>query len=294
MPLDSFKRAPTLKSILIDCLDDLAQNQLKRFCQAILDRNKEVKRKDLTSQESYDIADALVSIFTESGAIDVAVETLKVLNFNQEAKKLAETAHEVLSTSDSRYGDFMKIKTTGASLETAQQDKLGFAGVTASIALAKTDLPFMEKYKASIKSVGTEQDVDPAIIAALISRGCRAGQTLKDGWGAYDPETKKYNTFGLMQINVDPKGGAHVPRGSWDSEEHISQGIDILIHFINRIHIKFPKWSDEERLKGGIAAYCIGDGEVHSFANMDDRTAGKDYSNDVVARAQWFKSHGGF
>lgn len=52
------------------------------------------------------------------------------------------------------------------------------------------------------------------------------------------------------QINVDPKGGAHVPRGSWDSEEHISQGIDILIHFIGRIRIKFPKWNNEEWLKG--------------------------------------------
>ncbi|KAF7659494.1 hypothetical protein LDENG_00297160, partial [Lucifuga dentata] len=77
-------------------------------------------------------------------------------------------------------------------------------------------------------------------------------------------------------------------------EEHISQGIDILIYFINRIKIKFPNWTTQQQLKGGIAAYCAGDGNIHSFDNLDGCTPGQDYSNDVVARAQWYKSKGGF
>ena len=39
---------------------------------------------------------------------------------------------------------------------------------------------------------------------------------------------------------------------------------------------------------GGIAAYNMGDGNVHSYENVDGSTTGGDYSNDVVARAQWY------
>lgn len=45
---------------------------------------------------------------------------------------------------------------------------------------------------------------------------------------------------------------------------------------------------------GGIAAYNMGDGNVHSYDNVDEKTTGKDYSNDVVARAQWYKRNGRF
>lgn len=43
---------------------------------------------------------------------------------------------------------------------------------------------------------------------------------------------------------------------------------------------------------GGIAAYNMGDGNVHSYENVDEKTTGKDYSNDVVARAKWYKRNG--
>lgn len=43
---------------------------------------------------------------------------------------------------------------------------------------------------------------------------------------------------------------------------------------------------------GGIAAYNMGDGNVHSYENVDAKTTGGDYSNDVVARAKWYKNHG--
>jgi len=36
----------------------------------------------------------------------------------------------------------------------------------------------------------------------------------------------------------------------------------------------------------------MGDGNVHSYEGVDERTTGKDYSNDVVARAQWYKQQG--
>lgn len=91
---------------------------------------------------------------------------------------------------------------------------------------------------------------------------------------------------------MNPNGGGHTALGAWDSEEHLCQGTDILVFFINRIRNKFPGWSPEQQLKGGIAAYNMGDRNVHSYENVDSHTTGKDYSNDVVARAQWYKING--
>lgn len=43
-------------------------------------------------------------------------------------------------------------------------------------------------------------------------------------------------------------------------------------------------------LSGGIAAYNAGVSKVKSYENVDEGTTGGDYANDVVARAQWFKT----
>lgn len=43
---------------------------------------------------------------------------------------------------------------------------------------------------------------------------------------------------------------------------------------------------------GGIAAYNKGQDCVESYEKVDAHTTGMDYSNDVVARAQWFYRHG--
>ncbi|KTF88942.1 hypothetical protein cypCar_00048949, partial [Cyprinus carpio] len=92
------------------------------------------------------------------------------------------------------YGNIMKIDTTGASQATANQDRLNIIGVEASKKLAKTDLARMEKYKSMITKVGREKQMDPAVIAAIISRQSRAGAALEDGWGDHG------YAFGLMQV----------------------------------------------------------------------------------------------
>uniref|UniRef100_A0A1A7X132 Lysozyme g n=1 Tax=Iconisemion striatum TaxID=60296 RepID=A0A1A7X132_9TELE len=187
-----------------------------------------------------------------------------------------------------KYGDIEKTKTTGASGATARQDGLGTPGVGASETMARTDLGRMEKYKSMIKTVGAKYGIDPALIAAIISRESRAGNVLKDGWGDHG------NAWGLMQVDVNPRGGGHTKRGDWNSEEHLCQATEILIYFIERIQKKFSNWSKEEQLKGGIAAYNAGDGRVDSKnpEDVDKKTTGGDYSNDVVARAKWYKRNG--
>ncbi len=60
--------------------------------------------------------------------------------------------------------------------------------------MAETDLVRIEKYKSIIVKVARAKQMDPAVIAAIISRESRAGAVLKDGWGDHD------NGFGLMQV----------------------------------------------------------------------------------------------
>ncbi|AWP05859.1 G-type lysozyme isoform 6 [Scophthalmus maximus] len=173
------------------------------------------------------------------------------------------------SSSYCKYGNIMKVETSGASSETAKQDSLGYSGVRASHTMAKTDIDRMENYRES-----------------------RAGNTLDNGCGDWNPRRNAYNAFGLMQVDTNPSGGGHIAEGAWDSEVHLCQGTRILVGFIERIRNKFPDWCTEQKLKGGIAAYNMGDGNVHSYSKVDENTTGRDYSNDVVARAQWYKNNG--
>ncbi|KAK2838996.1 hypothetical protein Q7C36_013810 [Tachysurus vachellii] len=180
------------------------------------------------------------------------------------------------------FGDVTKIDTTGASEQTARQDKLTVKGVQASYKLAENDLKRMESYKYTILKVGSAMSMDPAVIAAIISRESRAGAALVNGWGDHG------NGFGLMQVDKR----YHKLRGAWNSEEHIRQGTEILIDSIRQIQKKFPNWPKEHQFKGGISAYNAGVKNVRTYEAMDIGTTGNDYSNDVVARAQWFKRNG--
>ncbi|XP_043113702.1 lysozyme g-like [Puntigrus tetrazona] len=180
------------------------------------------------------------------------------------------------------YGNISNIDTTGASQATANQDRLNIKGVEASKKLAETDLARMENYKCMIIKVGRAKQMDPAVIAAIISRESRAGAALQGEWGDHG------NAFGLMQVDRR----YHTPAGAWNSEQHIGQATDILISFTNEIRAKFPTWSQEQCFKGGISAYNAGVSTVSSYENIDAKTTGEDYSNDVVARAQWFRSKG--
>ncbi|KAM9818275.1 lysozyme g-like [Syngnathus typhle] len=182
------------------------------------------------------------------------------------------------------YGNIMLVDTSGASRETANQDRLSCEGVAASNAMAQTDLDRMNRYKSIIQRVGAQKGIDPAIIAGIISRESRAGNTLQNGWGDHG------NAWGLMQVDKR----YHSPRGGWNSEEHLCQGRDILIGVIGDIRRKFPNWTAEQHLKGGLAAYNMGPPCVETYDSVDRKTTGHDYSNDVVARAQWYKRRGGF
>ncbi|KAG9261563.1 lysozyme g-like isoform X2 [Astyanax mexicanus] len=172
--------------------------------------------------------------------------------------------------------DLDKIPTTGAGPGTSKQLwNSSLTGVEASCALAQEDVERMKSYKNSILSVGRDTGIDPAIIAAIISRETRAGHFLQaNGWNS------GHKAFGIMQVHRD-----NHPRGGKDSEEHMVQAVGLLKSFIQSMN---SSWSPELRYKGGIAAYNCGPGDVSS-QEVDKKTEGGDYSSDVVARAQWYK-----
>ncbi|KAG6925798.1 lysozyme G-like [Chelydra serpentina] len=191
----------------------------------------------------------------------------------------------LIGTSESQtgcFGDINKVGTTGASCRTARVEGLRYCGVSASAKIAQRDLRTMNNYKAIIKSAGRKKCVDPAVIAGIISRESHAGKALKGGSG------DRGNGFGLMQVDKR----YHRLVGRWNSETHLLQGTGILVGMIKGIQRKFPRWTKEQQLKGGISAYNAGLRNVQSYDKMDIGTTGNDYANDVVARAKFYKRNG--
>ncbi|XP_019381183.1 PREDICTED: lysozyme g-like isoform X1 [Gavialis gangeticus] len=188
------------------------------------------------------------------------------------------------SFSQSRcYRNINGVDTTGASCQTARSEGLPYCGVWASETIAAKDLTRMNKYKGIIQSAGGKLCIDPAVIAGIISRESRAGAALtRDGSG------DRGNGFGLMQVDKR----YHKIVGAWNSEAHLIQGTQILVGMIKAIQRKFPRWTKEQQLKGGIAAYNVGPENVWTYADMDIGTTHNDYANDVVARAQFYKKNG--
>jgi len=195
---------------------------------------------------------------------------------------------------------------TGASSETAAQlpnngtDKPDqITGVAASEALVKEDMGRLNEHREVIEQVAKEKNIPPALLAAIISRETRAGNTLDSvGWG------DEGNAFGVMQVD---KRVHDISEGTqnqiycsgtagciWDpwSKEHLSQGADILLG--NLAHIQSPErgkghhpdWPIERQWQGAVAAYNFGPGNVQNIDEIDKGTTGNDYSNDVWARAK--------
>ncbi|SEU38204.1 Peptidoglycan-binding (PGRP) domain of peptidoglycan hydrolases-containing protein [Stigmatella erecta] len=172
---------------------------------------------------------------------------------------------------------------TGASAKTAKQDNLT-PGVRASQKMAQTDLPQLRKYKAGIEAAAQKHGLPPALLAAIMSRETRGGTQL-DKTGRGD----RGNGFGLMQVDLR----YHKAKGGPTSAEHIDQAAGILKGYVNDMKKAHPDWSEAQQLRGAVAAYNFGPGNVQTQQRMDVGTTGDDYSNDVWARAQALAPHFG-
>ncbi|KAM6995283.1 apoptosis-associated speck-like protein containing a CARD [Tautogolabrus adspersus] len=88
----------TKKAALTGVLENLSKSNFERFCSQLLDRREEprVRRSQVEGKNFRDIADVLVSTFTEAGAVKVAVELLKDVNCREEAKELVSNIEPIL------------------------------------------------------------------------------------------------------------------------------------------------------------------------------------------------------
>ena len=143
------------------------------------------------------------------------------------------------------------------------------------------DLPQIEALRSKFDIAANMHGVPADILAAMASRESRAGKHL-DASG-YDPEKKAY---GIMQIDER----YHKRRGKKpDSQEHINQAAEILSKNKKEIDKKFPKWTEDQRMRAAVAAYNFGVGNVKSWEGLDVGTTGGDYSADVMERARVYR-----
>ncbi|XP_040585590.1 lysozyme g-like protein 2 [Mesocricetus auratus] len=171
------------------------------------------------------------------------------------------------------YGDIMTMETFGAPCDI---NNLLNCGIHGSEMFAEMDLKAITHYRILIKEVGQRYCIDPAIIAAIISRESHGGVVLQNGWD------HKGQKFGLMQLDK-----THHPIGSWDSKEHLLQSVGILAEKIKAIQRKFPTWNTAQHLRGGLVAFKSG---LETIVTPEDIEV--DLVDDVIARAKFYKRHG--
>ena len=165
---------------------------------------------------------------------------------------------------------------TGASHATARQDGLS-GGLDASRQMAATDEQRVMQYADRFEAAAAKYDLPPALLAAIASRETRGGNVLDNGWGDHG------NGYGLMQVDRR----YHDVQGLGDpaSQEHIDQAASILRGFYDQCRAEHPSWSHEQCLQAAVSAY---NGGPDQFTRGDEGTTGGDYSNDVLARAQYY------
>ena len=176
-----------------------------------------------------------------------------------------------------------KLTPTGASAETAEPDGLP-GGVESSRTMAETDAPNVLRFVDRFQVASVEYNLPPALLAAIASRESRGGAALSDeclGDGGAG--------VGIMQVDqtVRPPEEVANPGTDCASQEHINQAASILRGFVDQAAAAHPEWSAEIQLQAGTASYNAGPDQIE-VPGFDEGTTGNDYSNDVIARAQYY------
>ncbi|XP_050793359.1 lysozyme g-like [Gopherus flavomarginatus] len=155
-------------------------------------------------------------------------------------------------------------------------------GVHAAEKFAEIDIVRLQRYKVPIMRVARNLCIDPALIAAIISVESRVGATLVDGWN------RERTQYGLMQVHTHHNS---IP-GAWDSEDHITQGATILVRGIKALQTKYPTWSSQQYLRGGICAYHHKVRNIQVYDGTDNCNSSNDYVNNVIIRAKYLQKNG--
>lgn len=153
------------------------------------------------------------------------------------------------------------------------------------------------RWKACIEREAASIGVSGAIIAAIVTRETAAldlyclpppaGQLGDGGHGC-----------GPMQVDDRswPTWCANWKAGKLKTEDGIHQGCQVLAAKIKAVTRLMPTMTSEQRLRGSIAAYNCGEGNVRrAFSvglDLDQSTANGNYSADVFERAAYYVGRG--
>ncbi|CAL1528638.1 unnamed protein product [Lymnaea stagnalis] len=159
-------------------------------------------------------------------------------------------------------------------------------GVAASNTAVQHDLPALVSHKNCYDASADRNCIQASLIAALASRESNGGSALVNGYG------DNGKAWGILQCDIAHSGLPCTTVG-WNSCAHIEMMVSrLLVPYIQQVYAKHPTWSLDQALQGGVAAYNFGVGNVQTWGGVDVGTTQGDYSNDVIARAQYLHSHG--
>ncbi|XP_025083606.1 glycine, glutamate and proline-rich protein-like [Pomacea canaliculata] len=160
-------------------------------------------------------------------------------------------------------------------------------GVAASQADVSYRLTELNSMKSCYDEVANRYCIPASVIGALASRESNGGASLTpDGYG------DNGNAWGILQCDLRYSG---LPCKQCGPRTccHIDMMIGrLLVPYIRQVSRKFPSWTPEMKLQGAVAAYNFGVSNVQSWSGLDVGSTGNDFSNDVMARAQYLKSLG--
>ena len=157
-----------------------------------------------------------------------------------------------------------------------------------SAKMAATDLARVTAHKDGIIKAARKHGLSPSVLAGMISRESRGRNIIGDsghGHGLTQIDDRSYADWTADWI---AKGKS--------AQGSIDQGAKILAARIDYFNKKFPKLDDDAILRAALAGYNAGDGTVaralHRGRTADSVTTGKDYSKDILARADYYRTHG--
>ncbi|KAM9309935.1 apoptosis-associated speck-like protein containing a CARD [Pholidichthys leucotaenia] len=86
-----------VKMVLVDTLEDLTEENFRKFCYRLQNRNEEprVRRRRVEGKSLLEVVDVLVSHFSEDGAVQVAADILTAIGCRDEAQTLREFTRQI-------------------------------------------------------------------------------------------------------------------------------------------------------------------------------------------------------